>query len=59
MSFHLIESSVLEVTKVNFLLINLENKAFKRQFLVSVSPIAKPLPQFTSFLIEAGLPKTI
>ena len=57
-SFHLIGSSVLKVTKVKFSLI-WKIRHFKGQFLASVSPIAKPFPQFTPFFIEAGLPKTI
>ena len=56
MSFHLIESSVLKVTKVKFSSLIWKIRHFKKQFLVSVSPIAKPIPQFTPFLIEAGLP---
>ena len=59
MSFHLIESSVLKVTKVKFSSLIWKIRHFKGQFLVSVSPIAKPFPQFTPFFIEAGLPKTI
>ena len=47
MSFHLIESSVLKVTKVKFSSLIWKIRHFKGQFLVSVSPIAKPFPQFT------------
>ena len=59
MSFHLIESSVLKVTKEKFSSLIWKIRHFNGQFLVSVSPIAKPFPQSTSFFIEADLPKII
>ena len=40
MSLHLIESSVLTVTKVKFSSLIWKIRHFKKQFLVSVSPIA-------------------
>ena len=59
MSFHLIGSSVLKVTKEKFSSLIWKIRHFKGQFLVSVSPIEKPFPQFTPFFIETGLAKTI
>ena len=56
MSFHLIESSVLKVTKVKLSSLMWKIRHFKGQFLVSVSPNAKAFPQFTQFFIEADLP---
>ena len=56
MSFHLIESSVLKVTKVKLSPLMWKIRHFKGQFLVSVSPNAKAFPQFTQFFIEADLP---
>ena len=47
MSFHLIESSVLKVTKVKLSSLMWKIRHFKGQFLVSVSPNAKAFPQFT------------
>ena len=56
MSFHLIESSVLKVTKVKLSSLMWKIRHLKGQFLVSVSPNAKAFPQFTQFFIEADLP---
>ena len=56
MSFHLIESSVLKVTKVKMSSLMWKIRHFKGQFLVSVSPNAKAFPLFTQFFIEADLP---
>ena len=56
MSFHLIESSVLKVTKVKLSSLMWKIRHFQGQFLVSVSPNAKAFPQFTQFFIEADLP---
>ena len=47
------------VTKVKFSLLTWKIRHFKGQVLVSVSPIAKPFPQFTPFFTETSLPKTI
>ena len=47
MSFHLIESSVLKVTKVKLSPLMWKIRHFKGQFLVSVSPNVKAFPQFT------------
>ena len=43
----MIESSVLKVTKVKFSSLIWKIRHFKKQFLVSVSPIAKTIPQKT------------
>ena len=59
MSFHLIETSVLKVTKVKLFSFVWKIRHFKGQFLVLASLIAKPFPQFTPFFIATGLPKTI
>ena len=56
MSFHLIASSVLKVTKVKLSSLMWKIRHFKGQFLVSVSPNAKAFFQFTQFFIEADLP---
>ena len=56
MSFHLIASSVLKVTKVKLSSLMWKIRHLKGQFLVSVSPNAKAFPQFTQFFIEADLP---
>ena len=57
MSYHLIETSVLKVTKVKLSSLVWRKRHFKGQFLVLTSPIAKPSPQFTPFFIATGLPK--
>ena len=56
MSFHLIASSVLKVTKVKLSSLMWKIRHLQGQFLVSVSPNAKAFPQFTQFFIEADLP---
>ena len=57
MSFHLIESSILKVTKVKLSSLVWKIRHFKGQFLMLASPIAKLFPQFTPFFIATGLPK--
>ena len=59
MSLHLIGSSILKVTKLKLSSLIRKIRHCKGQFLVSVSPIAKPFPQFTPFFTKNGLPKTI
>ena len=56
MSFHLIETSVLKVTKVKLSSLVWKIRHFVGPILVLASPIAKPFPQF---FIATGLPNTI
>ena len=49
MSVHLIETSVLKITKVKISSLVWKIRYFKGQFLVLASLIAKPYPQFTPF----------